>query len=107
MGEKTIKALLALLRELDHRSVERWQQQARILDKLYAPTCYSDAHGDALPADVCGPEDAIAAFAAATALLGWAYRSTPRRRQPQARLMLPLPPSGGWLSGVGERLACR
>ena len=36
----------------------RWQRQARVLDKLYAPTCYTDALGDNLSADVFGPEDA-------------------------------------------------
>lgn len=70
VGEKAIKALLAaddrdlrshslkaLLQELDQAHAQRWQRQARVLDKLYAPTRYPDALGDELPADVFGPED--------------------------------------------------
>jgi hypothetical protein len=38
----------------------RWQRQARVLDKLDAPTRYPDALADDLPADVFGPEDAAA-----------------------------------------------
>lgn len=85
VGEKAIKALLAaedrdlrshslthLLRELGPEPAVRWQRQARVLDKLYAPTRYPDALGDDLPADVFGPEDAAAALEAATALLNWA-----------------------------------
>ena len=84
MGEKAIKALLAaedrdlrshsltaLLRELGEEPKQRWQRQARVLDKLYAPTRDPDALGDDLPADVFGPEDAAAALKAATALLNW------------------------------------
>ncbi|MFN6338678.1 MAG: HEPN domain-containing protein, partial [Cyanobacteriota bacterium] len=69
VGEKAIKALLAaddrdlrshslsaLLRELGAEPAERWQRQARVLDKLYAPTRYPDALGDDLPAAVFGPE---------------------------------------------------
>ncbi|MCS5692111.1 HEPN domain-containing protein [Cyanobium sp. FGCU-6] len=64
VGEKAIKALLAaddrdlrshsitaLLRELAPEPAERWQCQARVLDKLYAPTRYPDALGDELPAE--------------------------------------------------------
>ncbi|MFM7548743.1 MAG: HEPN domain-containing protein [Cyanobacteriota bacterium] len=85
VGEKAIKALLAaddrdlrshsltaLLRELGAEPAERWQRQARLLDKLYAPTRYPDALGDELPAAVFGPEDAAAALEAANALLSWA-----------------------------------
>jgi len=85
VGEKAIKALLAaddrdlrshsltnLLRELGAEPAERWQRQARVLDKLYAPTRYPDALGDDLPSAVFGPEDAAAALEAATALLNWA-----------------------------------
>ncbi len=77
MGEKALKALLAaqdrdlcshsltgLLRELGEESAQLWQRQARLLDKLYAPTRYPDALGDELPADVFGPEDAVAALRA-------------------------------------------
>lgn len=84
VGEKSIKALLAaddrdlrshsltaLLRELGEEPAERWQRQARVLDKLYAPTCYPDALGDDLPAAVFWPEDATAALEAALALLSW------------------------------------
>ena len=85
VGEKAIKALLAaddrdlrshsltnLLRELGAEPAERWQRQARALDKLYAPTRYPDALGDDLPSAVFGPEDAVAALEAATVLLNWA-----------------------------------
>ena len=85
VGEKAIKALLAaddrdlrshslgaLLRELGEEPAQRWQQQARVLDKLYAPTRYPDALGDELPSDVFGPEDAERALEAATQLLAWA-----------------------------------
>jgi HEPN domain-containing protein len=85
VGEKALKAVLAaddrdlrshsltaLLRELGEQPTERWQRQARVLDKLYAPTRYPDALGDELPADVFGPEDAEVALEAATALLNWA-----------------------------------
>jgi len=85
VGEKVIKALLAaddrdlrshslgaLLRELGEEPTQRWQRQARVLDKLYAPTRYPDALGDELPADVFGPEDAERALEAASALLAWA-----------------------------------
>jgi HEPN domain-containing protein len=85
VGEKALKAVLAaddrdlrshsltaLLRELGEQPIERWQRQARVLDKLYAPTRYPDALGDELPADVFGPEDAELALEAATALLNWA-----------------------------------
>jgi HEPN domain-containing protein len=85
VGEKAIKGLLAdddrdlrshslgaLLRELGDEPAERWQRQARVLDKLYAPTRYPDALGDELPADVFGPEDAEAALEAASTLLKWA-----------------------------------
>ena len=88
VGEKAIKALLAaddrdlrshsltnLLRELGAEPAERWQRQARVLDKLYAPTRYPDALGDDLPSAVFGPEDAAAALEAATALLNWACES--------------------------------
>ncbi|MFM9104910.1 MAG: HEPN domain-containing protein, partial [Cyanobium sp.] len=82
VGEKALKALLAaddrdlrshsltaLLRELDQDHAQRWQRQARVLDKLYAPTRYPDALGDELPADVFGPEDGQAALQAAQELL--------------------------------------
>jgi HEPN domain-containing protein len=85
VGEKAIKALLAaedrdlrshsltaLLRMLDEELALRWQRQARVLDKLYAPTRYPDALGDELPADVFGPEDGEAALQAAGELLDWA-----------------------------------
>lgn len=85
VGEKAIKALLAaedrdlrshsltaLLRTLDEELALRWQRQARVLDKLYAPTRYPDALGDELPADVFGPEDGAAALQAAGELLDWA-----------------------------------
>lgn len=85
VGEKAIKALLAaddrdlrshslgaLLRELGEKPAQRWQQQARVLDKLYAPTRYPDALGDELPSEVFGPEDAERALEAATQLLAWA-----------------------------------
>jgi HEPN domain-containing protein len=85
VGEKAIKALLAaedrdlrshsltaLLRTLDEELAVRWQRQARVLDKLYAPTRYPDALGDELPADVFGPEDGEAALQAAGELLDWA-----------------------------------
>jgi HEPN domain-containing protein len=62
VGEKAIKALLAaddrdlrshslgaLLFELGEEPAQRWQRQARLLDKLYAPTRYPDALGDELP----------------------------------------------------------
>ena len=82
VGEKAIKALLAaddrdlrshslkaLLQELDQAHAQRWQRQARVLDKLYAPTRYPDALGDELPADVFGPEDGASALQAAEELL--------------------------------------
>ena len=85
VGEKAIKALLAaddrdlrshslkaLLQELDQGHAQRWQRQARVLDKLYAPTRYPDALGDELPADVFGPEDGASALQAAEELLDWA-----------------------------------
>jgi HEPN domain-containing protein len=85
VGEKAIKALLAaedrdlrshsltaLLRELGPEPAVRWQRQARVLDKLYAPTRDPDALGDELPADVFGPEDAESALEAASELLAWA-----------------------------------
>jgi len=84
-GEKALKALLAaedrdlrshslgaLLRELGEEPAQRWQRQARVLDKLYAPTRYPDALGDELPSEVFGPEDAELALEAASALLVWA-----------------------------------
>ncbi|MCS5698647.1 HEPN domain-containing protein [Cyanobium sp. FGCU-52] len=84
-GEKALKALLAaedrdlrshslgaLLRELGEEPAQRWQRQARVLDKLYAPTRYPDALGDELPSEVFGPEDAERALEAASALLVWA-----------------------------------
>jgi len=90
VGEKALKALLAaedrdlrshsltaLLRELDQDHAQRWQRQARLLDKLYAPTRYPDALGDELPADVFGPEDGAAALQAAQELLGWASDQLP------------------------------
>jgi len=83
-GEKSVKALLAdgdqdlrthslsaLLRELGADELENWGTEARALDKLYAPTRYPDALGDAAPMDVFGPEDAAAAIATATRLLQW------------------------------------
>jgi HEPN domain-containing protein len=88
VGEKALKALLAaqdrdlrshsltaLLRELGGDLGQRWQRQARVLDKLYAPTRYPDALGDEVPADVFGPEDGEAALQAATKLLEWAKHS--------------------------------
>lgn len=88
VGEKVIKALLAdedrdlrshslgaLLRFLGAEHHERWQREARLLDKLYAPTRYPDALGDEAPVDVFGAEDAIAALGAAERLLTW-VRST-------------------------------
>lgn len=90
VGEKALKALLAaddrdlrthsltaLLRELDDDHAQRWQRQARLLDKLYAPTRYPDALGDDLPADVFGPEDGAAALQAADQLLAWASDQLP------------------------------
>lgn len=83
-GEKSLKAqladgdqdlrshsLAALLRELGGDELEQWSTEARALDKLYAPTRYPDALGDAAPMDVFGPEDADAAIAAAERLLQW------------------------------------
>lgn len=85
VGEKALKALLAaqdrdlrshsltaLLRELGEDWGQRWQRQARVLDKLYAPTRYPDALGDEVPAEVFGPEDGEVALQAATQLLRWA-----------------------------------
>ena len=85
VGEKAIKALLAaddrdlrshslkaLLQELDQAHAQRWQRQARVLDKLYAPTRYPDALGDELPAEGFGPEDGASALQAAEELLDWA-----------------------------------
>ncbi|QPN68946.1 HEPN domain-containing protein [Synechococcus sp. CBW1108] len=85
VGEKAIKALLAaddrdlrshslkaLLHELDQAHAQHWQRQARVLDKLYAPTRYPDALGDELPAEVFGPEDGASALLAAEELLEWA-----------------------------------
>ena len=85
VGEKALKALLAaddrdlrshslgaLLRELGEEPTQRWQRQARVLDKLYAPTRYPDALGDDLPADVFGLEDAERALETASAFLAWA-----------------------------------
>jgi len=90
VGEKALKALLAaddrdlrshsltnLLRELGSNLAQRWQRQARLLDKLYAPTRHPDALGDALPADVFGPEDGAAALEAASELLAWASAQLP------------------------------
>lgn len=90
VGEKALKALLAaedrdlrshsltaLLRELDQDHSQRWQRQARVLDKLYAPTRYPDALGDELPADVFGPEDGAAALQAAQEMLDWASDQLP------------------------------
>jgi len=84
-AEKALKALLAdrdqdlrshslaaLLLELGGEAPQRWAAQARALDKLYAPTRYPDALGDAAPMDVFGPEDASAAMDAARSLLDWA-----------------------------------
>jgi HEPN domain-containing protein len=50
-------SLTNLLRELGAEPAERWQRQARVLVKLYAPTRYPDALGDDLPSAVFGPED--------------------------------------------------
>jgi HEPN domain-containing protein len=72
-AEKSLKALLAaLLRELGGEAPQQWAAQARALDKLYAPTRYPDALGDAAPMDVFGPEDAERAMQAAKAFLDWA-----------------------------------
>ncbi|MEY3768874.1 MAG: hypothetical protein RLZZ11_1944 [Cyanobacteriota bacterium] len=84
-AEKSLKALLAdrdkdlrshslaaLLRELGGEVPQQWAAQARALDKLYAPTRYPDALGDAAPMDVFGPEDAERAMQAAKAFLDWA-----------------------------------
>lgn len=84
-AEKSLKALLAdrdqdlrshslnaLLRELGGEASAQWAAQARALDKLYAPTRYPDALGDAAPMDVFGPEDAEQAMRAAKALVDWA-----------------------------------
>ncbi|WP_398325600.1 HEPN domain-containing protein [Vulcanococcus sp.] len=70
-AEKSLKALLAVrdqdlrshslqarLRELSSEASLQWASQARTLDKLYAPTRYPDALGDAASMDVFGPEDA-------------------------------------------------
>lgn len=83
-GEKGLKAMLAardqdlrshsltaLLRELGPDEMAAWGLQARALDKLYAPTRYPDALGDAAPMDVFGAEDAVAALVAAQALINW------------------------------------
>lgn len=83
-AEKALKALLAdrdqdlrshslaaLLRELGGDAPQRWSQQARLLDKLYAPTRYPDALGEMAPMDVFGAEDAAAAMQAASQLLDW------------------------------------
>lgn len=84
-AEKALKALLAdrdqdlrshslaaLLRELGGEAPQQWATQARSLDKLYAPTGYPDALGDAAPMDVFGPEDAERAMQAAKAFVDWA-----------------------------------
>jgi HEPN domain-containing protein len=72
-AEKSLKALLAaLLRELGGEAPQKWAAQARALDKLYAPTRYPDALGDAAPMDVFGPEDAERAMQAAKAFWDWA-----------------------------------
>ena len=84
-AEKSLKALLAdrdedlrshslaaLLRELGGEVPQQWAAQARALDKLYAPTRYPDALGDAAPMDVFGPEDAERAMQAASAFVDWA-----------------------------------
>jgi HEPN domain-containing protein len=72
-AEKSLKALLAaLLRELGGEAPQQWAAQARALDKLYAPTRYPDALGDAAPMDVFGPEDAERAMQAAKAFWDWA-----------------------------------
>lgn len=83
-AEKALKALLAdrdqdlrshsltaLLRELGGDAPQRWSAQARLLDKLYAPTRYPDALGEMAPMDVFGADDAAAAMGAAAALLDW------------------------------------
>ena len=83
-AEKALKALLAdrdqdlrshslaaLLRELGGEAPLRWDQQARLLDKLYAPTRYPDALGEMAPMDVFGPEDAGAAMQASSQILQW------------------------------------
>ena len=88
VGEKALKALLAaedrdlrshsltaLLRELGGQNHELWQREARLLDKLYAPTRYPDALGDEAPVDVFGPEDGAAALGAAERLLSWACQA--------------------------------
>jgi HEPN domain-containing protein len=87
-AEKALKALLAerdqdlrshslaaLLRELGGEAPQQWASQARALDKLYAPTRYPDALGDAAPMDVFGPEDAELAMNAARAFVDWAVAS--------------------------------
>lgn len=84
-AEKSLKALLAdrdqdlrshslmaLLRELGGEAPKQWAAHARTLDKLYAPTRYPDALGDAAPMDVFGPEDAQHAMQAAQAFVDWA-----------------------------------
>ncbi|MFN7899522.1 MAG: HEPN domain-containing protein [bacterium] len=78
VGEIALKALLGadvrdllshsltnLLRELDSDLEQRWQRQARLLDKLDAPTRHPEARGDGLPADGFGTEDGAAAVEAA------------------------------------------
>lgn len=84
-AEKSLKALLAdrdqdlrshslaaLLRGLAGEAPPQWAEQARALDKLYAPTRYPDALGDAAPMDVFGPEDSERAMQAAKAFVDWA-----------------------------------
>ena len=60
------------MRELGGEASAQWAAHARALDKLYAPTRYRDALGDAAPMDVFGPEDAEQAMRAAKALVDWA-----------------------------------
>ena len=85
VGEKALKALLAaedrdlrshslsaLLKAIGGEIEEPRQRQARLLDKLYAPTRYPDALGDEVPADIFGPEDSESALQAASELLDWA-----------------------------------
>jgi HEPN domain-containing protein len=72
VGEKALKALL---RELGGQNHELWQREARLLDKLYAPTLYPDALGDEAPVDVFGPEDGAAALGAAERLMSWARQA--------------------------------
>ena len=60
------------MRELGGDAPQQWAAQALALDKLYAPTRYPDALGDAAPMDVFGPEDAERAMQAAKAFLDWA-----------------------------------